>query len=40
MTPIYSNISIETGLLTHFSWNKMITLYEKGMLYVSNDKFP
>ena len=34
MTSIYSIISIETRLVTHFSGYKTITLHEKAMLYV------
>ena len=39
MTSIYSIISIETGLVTHFSGYKTITLHEKAMLYVLNHDF-
>ena len=38
MTSIYSIISIETRLVTHFSGYKTITLHEKAMLYVLNHK--
>ena len=36
MTSIYSMISIETRLVTHFSGYKTITLHEKAILYVLN----
>ena len=36
MTSIYSIISIETRLVTHFSGYKTITIHEKAMLYVLN----
>ena len=39
MTSIYSIISIEIRLVTHFSGYKTITLHEKAMLYVLNDDF-
>ena len=39
MTSIYSIISIETRLVTHFSGYEIITLHYKGMLYVSNHDF-
>ena len=39
MTSIYSIISIETRLVTHFSGYKTITLYGKAMLYVLNHDF-
>ena len=39
MTSIYSIISIETSLVTHFSRYEIITLHWKGMLYVSNHDF-
>ena len=39
MTSIYSIISIETRLVTHFSGYKTITLHEKAMLYVLNHDF-
>ena len=39
MTSIYSIISIETGLVAHFSGYKTIALHEKAMLYVLNHDF-
>ena len=39
MTSIYSIISTETRLVTHFSGYKIIILYEKAMLYVLNHDF-
>ena len=39
MASIYSIISIETRLVTHFSGYKTITLHEKAMLYVLNHDF-
>ena len=39
MASIYSRISIETGLVTHFSGYKIITFHLKGMVYVLNDDF-
>ena len=39
MTSMYSIISIETRLVTHFSGYKTITLHEKAMLYVLNHDF-
>ena len=39
MTSIYSIISIETRLVTHFSGYKKITLREKAVLYVLNHSF-
>ena len=39
MTSIYSIISIETRLVTHFSGYKTIKLHEKAMLYVLNQDF-
>ena len=39
MTSIYSIISIETSLVTHFSGYKTITLHEEAMLYVLNHDF-
>ena len=39
MTSIYSILSIEARLVTHFSGYKTITLYEKAMLYVLNHDF-
>ena len=39
MTSIYSIISIETRLVTHFNGCKTITLHEKAMLYVLNHDF-
>ena len=39
MASIYSIISTETKLVTHFSEHKTITLHEKAMLYVLNHGF-
>ena len=39
MASIYSIISIETRLVTHFSGYKTIKLHEKAMLYVLNQDF-
>ena len=39
MASIYSIISIETRLVTHFSGHKTITLHEKAMLNVLNHDF-
>ena len=39
MISIYSIISIETRLVTHFSGYKTITLHEKAMLHVLNHDF-
>ena len=39
MTSIYSIISVETSLVTHFSGYEMITLHKKAMSYVSNHDF-
>ena len=39
MTSIHSIISIETGLVTHFSGYKIIALHYKGMLYVLKHDF-
>ena len=39
MITIYSIISIETSLVTHFSGYKTITLHQKAMLYVLNRDF-
>ena len=39
MASIYSIISTETRLVTHFSEHKTITLHEKAMLYVLNHGF-
>ena len=39
MTSIYSSISIETRLVTHFKVYKIIMLHLKGMLYVLNHDF-
>ena len=36
MTSIYSIISIETRLVTHFNGYKTVTFHEKAMLYVLN----
>ena len=39
MTSIYSIISIELRLVTHFSGYKIITLHEKAMLHLLNHDF-
>ena len=40
MTSVYSVMSIETSLVTHFSGYKTtITLHEEAMLYVLNHDF-
>ena len=39
MTSIYSIISIETRLVTHFSWYEIITLHYKGILICFKPRF-
>ena len=39
MASIYSILSIETRLVTHFGGYKTIALHEKAMLYVLNHDF-